>query len=236
MIELAGVSKTYVKGSAEVRALDGVSLRIEEGGFIAVVGPSGSGKSTLMNLIGLLDRPDSGTYTLDGTDVAALSPDELAELRNARIGFVFQSFHLLPKTTALENVELPLIYSDRRDIAGLGMKALAQVGLEDRAGHTPGELSGGQQQRVAIARALVNEPELILADEPTGNLDSASGLEVITLLQELHERGKTVVLITHDEKIAAMAPRRIQIVDGRIVSDETTPLTAEAGRARLSAL
>jgi ABC-type lipoprotein export system ATPase subunit len=189
-----------------------------------------------MNLIGLLDRPDSGTYTLDGTDVAALSPDELAELRNARIGFVFQSFHLLPKTTALENVELPLIYSDRRDIAGLGMKALAQVGLEDRAGHTPGELSGGQQQRVAIARALVNEPELILADEPTGNLDSASGLEVITLLQELHERGKTVVLITHDEKIAAMAPRRIQIVDGRIVSDETTPLTAEAGRARLSAL
>ncbi len=239
MIELVGVSKTYSKDSAQVRALADVSLEIDEGSFVAVVGPSGSGKSTLMNVIGLLDSPDSGTYALDGTDVASLTPDELAELRNARIGFVFQSFHLLPKTTALENVELPLIYSERRDITGLGMKALRQVGLEDRASHTPGELSGGQQQRVAIARALVNEPELILADEPTGNLDSASGQEIMDILHELHERGKTIVLITHDPAIADMATRQIQIVDGGVVSDVAAlPSRAKrgAGVARLSAL
>jgi len=239
MIELVGVSKTYSKDSAQVRALADVSLEIDEGSFVAVVGPSGSGKSTLMNVIGLLDSPDSGTYALDGTDVASLTPDELAELRNARIGFVFQSFHLLPKTTALENVELPLIYSERRDITGLGMKALRQVGLEDRASHTPGELSGGQQQRVAIARALVNEPELILADEPTGNLDSASGQEIMDILHELHERGKTIVLITHDPAIADMATRQIQIVDGGVVSDVAAPpprAERGAGLARLSAL
>ena len=237
MISLHDVSKTYEKGSTRIRALDGVSLTIEEGAFVAVVGPSGSGKSTLMNVIGLLDRPDTGRYTLDGTDVSSLDPDRLAELRNARLGFVFQAFHLLPGTTALENVELPLLYSERRDISGLGMAALARVGLEDRADHTPGELSGGQQQRVAIARALVNEPEIILADEPTGNLDSASGDEVMRILEELSASGKTVVLITHDDAIARRADRRIRIVDGRIVSDER--MSGRAGRAdpaHLSAL
>jgi ABC-type lipoprotein export system ATPase subunit len=207
MIQLEGVSKTYQKGSTEVRALADVALQIEAGSFVAIVGPSGSGKSTLMNILGLLDRPDSGSHVFENADVGALSPDRLAEFRNERIGFVFQSFHLLPKTTALENVELPLIYSERADLSGLGMNALRQVGLEDRADHTPGELSGGQQQRVAIARALVNEPDLILADEPTGNLDTRSGLEVMEILQD------------------------IQIVDGRIVSDEpvASPVVAVEG-------
>jgi len=230
MIELEGVSKTYEKGATVVRALADVSLRIDEGSFTAIVGPSGSGKSTLMNVIGLLDRPDSGTYRLDGADVGTLSPDELAELRNERIGFVFQSFHLLPRTTALENVELPLVYSDRADISDLGMNALRQVGLEDRADHTPGELSGGQQQRAAIARALVNEPALILADEPTGNLDTASGLEVMAIFQELNRLGKSIVLITHDAEIARMANRCVQIVDGRIVTDEAVPSPTDARR------
>ncbi len=228
MIELVGVSKTYKKGSALVRALVDVSLESQKGSFVAIVGPSGSGKSTLMNILGLLDRPDSGTFRFEGADVGTLSPDELAELRNERIGFVFQSFHLLPKTTALENVELPLIYSDRADISGLGMKALGQVGLEDRAGHTPGELSGGEQQRVAIARALVNEPDLILADEPTGNLDTRSGLEVMAILQDLNRLGKSIVLITHDSEIARMASRRVQIVDGRIISDQVVASPAHA--------
>jgi putative ABC transport system ATP-binding protein len=220
MIELSGVSKTYAKGPDVVRALADVSLTIEPGSLVAIVGPSGSGKSTLMNVIGLLDRPDAGSYRLDGRDVGTLSSDEAAEVRNARIGFVFQAFHLLPKTTALENVELPLVYSDRSDISGLGMRALTQVGLEDRASHTPSELSGGQQQRVAIARALVNEPDLILADEPTGNLDSASGREILGIFEELNGLGKTVILVTHDPAVASMASRRVQIVDGRIVSDE----------------
>ncbi len=222
MIELTGVSKTYEKGSTVVRALDDVSLRIDRGSFVAIVGPSGSGKSTMMNIVGLLDRPDAGRYDLDGSDVGALSSDELAEARNERIGFVFQSFHLLANTTALENVELPLVYSNRPDISGLGLSALERVGLEDRAQHTPGELSGGQQQRVAIARALVNDPDLILADEPTGNLDGASGLEILGIFQELNRLGKTIVLITHDVEVAAMADRRVNIVDGRVVSDEIT--------------
>jgi ABC-type lipoprotein export system ATPase subunit len=231
MIQLEGVSKTYQKGSTEVRALADVALQIEAGSFVAIVGPSGSGKSTLMNILGLLDRPDSGSHVFENADVGALSPDRLAEFRNERIGFVFQSFHLLPKTTALENVELPLIYSERADLSGLGMNALRQVGLEDRADHTPGELSGGQQQRVAIARALVNEPDLILADEPTGNLDTRSGLEVMEILQDLNQCGKTIVLITHDSELARMATRRIQIVDGRIVSDEpvASPVVAVEG-------
>ena len=172
-----------------------------------------------MNVLGLLDRPDSGTFRLDGGDVASFNADELARLRNEKIGFVFQTFHLLPKTTALENVELPLIYCSRADISGLGARALEQVGLADRARHSPGELSGGEQQRVAIARALVNEPELILADEPTGNLDTQAGLEVLAIFQELNRQGKTVVLITHDVAVAAMASRIVEIVDGRIVSD-----------------
>jgi putative ABC transport system ATP-binding protein len=220
MIELIGVSKTYEKGTAVVRALDDVSLEIDEGSFVAIQGPSGSGKTTMMNIVGLLDRPDSGTYELDGTDVGTLTSDQLAEVRNERIGFVFQSFHLLPKTTALDNVELPLVYAERSDIAGLGMEALRMVGLEDRAGHTPAELSGGQQQRVAIARALVNEPNVILADEPTGNLDSTSGDEIMKIFEELHRLGKSIVLITHNAEIANRAERRVQIVDGRILSDE----------------
>ena len=186
MIELKQVSKTYRKDADEVRALSEVSLEVGVGEFVAVVGPSGSGKSTLMNVLGLLDRPDSGAYHLDGNGVDEYSPDELARLRNEKIGFVFQTFHLLPKTTALENVELPLIYSSRSDISGLGAQALEKVGLKDRAKHLPSELSGGQQQRVAIARALVNDPELILADEPTGNLDSKSGMEILAIFQELN--------------------------------------------------
>jgi ABC-type lipoprotein export system ATPase subunit len=219
MIELRQVNKTYRKDADEVRALSDVSLEVKAGEFVAVVGPSGSGKSTLMNVVGLLDRPDSGAYHLDGSSVDEFSPDELARLRNEKIGFVFQTFHLLPKTTALENVELPLIYSSRPDISGLGAKALERVGLKDRARHVPSELSGGQQQRVAIARALVNDPELILADEPTGNLDSRAGLEILAIFQELNQLGKTVVLITHDASVAQMAKRVVEIVDGGIVSD-----------------
>lgn len=219
MIELNQVTKTYRKDADEVRALSEVSLEVGAGEFVAVVGPSGSGKSTLMNVLGLLDRPDSGAYHLDGGGVDEFSPDELARLRNEKIGFVFQTFHLLPKTTALENVELPLIYSSRSDISGLGAQALEQVGLNDRAKHLPSELSGGEQQRVAIARALVNDPEMILADEPTGNLDSKSGMEILAIFQELNRQGKTVVLITHDVALATMAKRVVEIVDGRIVSD-----------------
>lgn len=220
MIEVKDIYKRYEKEGSVVHALDGVSLTIEPGEFVAIHGPSGSGKSTLLNVLGLLDRADEGLYRLDGRDVSTFSADELAAYRNLKIGFVFQSFHLLPKTPAIENVELPLIYSDRSDLAGLAMKALDKVGLADRASHGPGELSGGQQQRVAIARALVNEPDLILADEPTGNLDSRSGLAIMAILQELNADGVTVVLITHDAELARLASRRVEIVDGRITNDE----------------
>ena len=220
MIELESVSKRYTKDSNVVNALVEVSLRIDRGEFVAILGPSGSGKTTLMNMIGLLDRPDQGVYRLDGRDVSTFDADELAATRNKRIGVVFQSFHLLPKTPAVENVELPLIYSDRSDLSGLATKALERVGLADRASHVPSELSGGQQQRVAIARALVNEPDIILADEPTGNLDSSTGLEILGILQDLNDDGTTVVLVTHDANLAAMASRRVQIVDGRIAMDE----------------
>jgi putative ABC transport system ATP-binding protein len=230
MIELKKVSKTYRKDAEEVRALSDVSMEVKAGEFVAVVGPSGSGKSTLMNVVGLLDRPDSGEYHLDGGAVAEFSSDELARLRNEKIGFVFQTFHLLPKTTALENVELPLIYSSREDISGMGAQALEMVGLKDRAKHLPSELSGGQQQRVAIARALVNDPEMILADEPTGNLDSKAGLEIMAIFQELNRLGKTVVLITHDSAIATMAKRVVEIVDGTIVSDTLVEVPGDAAR------
>lgn len=231
MIEIESVHRRYQKDANTVHALVDVSLTIDRGEFVAILGPSGSGKSTLLNLLGLLDRADEGVYRLDGRDVSTFNADELAAYRNERIGFVFQSFYLLPKTPAIDNVELPLIYSDRSDLAGLAMKALDKVGLIDRASHLPSELSGGQQQRVAIARALVNEPDLILADEPTGNLDAKSGLEVLGILQELNGNGVTVVLVTHDAESARMAGRRVEIVDGRIVVDETVTDRRDAREA-----
>ena len=235
VLGLEHVSKRYKKDANVVNALADVSLQIERGEFVAVVGPSGSGKSTLMNMLGLLDRPDEGVFRFEGRDVNAMSPDELAALRNSEIGFVFQAFHLLPKTPAVENVELPLIYSDRSDLSGLALKALSRVGLTDRATHVPSELSGGEQQRVAIARALVNDPNLILADEPTGNLDSKSGLEVMGILQDLNDDGKTVVLVTHDGELARVAQRLVRIVDGRITQDDRIGQRRDA-RAALGAL
>jgi ABC-type lipoprotein export system ATPase subunit len=219
MIELQRIGRTYRRqGGEPVVALDDVSLRIERGETVAIVGTSGSGKSTLMNVLGLLDRPDAGRYLLDGTDVAGFDPDQQARVRNLRIGFVFQAFHLLPRTTALENVELPLLYSDRDDLEGRGRRALAEVGLADRALHRSSELSGGQQQRVAIARALVNEPDLLLADEPTGNLDAQSAAEVLALFAALQRAGRTIVLVTHDPGVARHCDRLVRIEHGRVVT------------------
>lgn len=220
MIQLENVSKVYRKaGGVEVHALRPANLSIKPGEFVAIMGPSGSGKSTLMNILGLLDRGDQGIYHLAGQEVDSLSADELAGIRNERIGFVFQTFHLLPRTTAVENVELPLMYSKSGDTRTKALAALERVGLADRADHFASELSGGEQQRVAIARALVNDPDLLLADEPTGNLDSVSGKEILDIFEELHQQGKTIVLITHEESIAARAQRILRIVDGRIESD-----------------
>jgi ABC-type lipoprotein export system ATPase subunit len=220
MIELEGIRRTYERpAGGPVHALDGVSLRIERGEFVAIVGTSGSGKSTLMNIIGMLDRPTEGRYRFDGGDVSALGVREQARLRNKSIGFVFQSFHLLAKSSALENVELPLLYSDRAAIGGLGRRALEAVGLRDRVDHRPSELSGGQQQRVAIARALVNEPDLLLADEPTGNLDETSAGEVMAIFRELHRGGRTVVIVTHDAAIARHCGRVARIEGGKIVGN-----------------
>ena len=221
MIELQGIGRTYTRPTGEtVRALDGVSLRIARSEFTAIVGASGSGKSTLMNILGLLDQATEGTYRFDGTDVRKLDIDAQARFRNARVGFVFQNFHLMPRASALENVELPLLYSDRASLEDRGRRALASVGLSDRMRHTPAELSGGQQQRVAIARALVNEPDLILADEPTGNLDPGSAIEVMAVFQQLHRAGRTVVLVTHDAEMAAHCGRIIRLEQGRVVRDE----------------
>ena len=221
MIELHQVSKTYKRPTGEpVSALGNDSLRIAKGEFVAIVGASGSGKSTLMNIIGLLDLPTAGRYSLDGQDVTTLDENRQAEMRNTKIGFVFQSFHLLPRTTALENVELPLLYSDRKAIKGLGRRALESVNLGDRIEHKPSELSGGQQQRVAIARALVNEPDLLLADEPTGNLDRASALEVIAIFQALNRNGRTIVLVTHDQEIANYSQRIVKLERGQISADD----------------
>jgi putative ABC transport system ATP-binding protein len=222
MIELRGISKTYKRPTGEtVKALDNVSLRIARGELMAIVGQSGSGKSTLMNILGLLDRPDTGgQYLFDDRDVAALGETEQARMRNRKVGFVFQQFHLLPRTSALENVELPLLYSDRASLDGLGRRALEAVGLADRIHHTPGELSGGQQQRVAIARALVNEPDLLLADEPTGNLDARSALDVMAIFQALNRSGRTIILVTHDAAMAAHCNRIARLEHGRLVSDE----------------
>ena len=221
MISVKNLKKTYLLGGEEVHALDDVSLSIKEHEFVAIIGQSGSGKSTFMNMLGCLDRPDSGEITLDGTDILKCKEKELSVIRNKKIGFIFQQFHLLPKLSALENVELPLIYQGmptkkRREKA---VKALKAVGLEKRMNHKPNQLSGGQQQRVAIARALVGEPSLILADEATGNLDSRSGKEIMMLLHNLYEEGNTIVLITHDNNVAMEAPRQVQISDGKIIKD-----------------
>ena len=219
MLELEDVTKVYSTGAIEVRALDGVSLRIDEGEMVAIMGHSGSGKSTMMNIIGCLDVPTSGSYRLDGVDVTQLSDNKLAAIRNRKIGFVFQLFNLLPRTSAQRNVELPLVYAGEGNRATRARAALDQVGLGARAGHMPNELSGGQQQRVAIARALVTDPAMILADEPTGALDSVSTDDVMKLLVELNEAGRTVVIITHENDVAQFAGRVVQLSDGRIISD-----------------
>jgi putative ABC transport system ATP-binding protein len=218
VIELTAVSKTYRTGSLAVHALRDVDVTIGEGEYVAIAGPSGSGKSTLMHILGCLDVPTSGQYRLAGEDVSTLDEDRLAEIRNRRIGFVFQQFNLLPSLSAWRNVELPLAYSSvpRAERRRRALEALARVGLADRVDHRPGELSGGQQQRVAAARALVTEPALILADEPTGNLDSASSAEILGLLADLHASGRTIVLITHDREVADAAERVIFIRDGRV--------------------
>jgi len=217
MIEIENITKVYQMGETEVRALDGVSLKIADGEWVAITGPSGSGKSTLMAILGCLDSPTSGAYKLDGIDVAQMRDDQLAVVRNKKIGFVFQQFNLLSRTSALENVALPLLYATGNHQRDRATAALAAVGLSDRLGHRPSELSGGQQQRVAIARALVTEPSILLADEPTGNLDSKTGKEIMALFGELHRmRGITVIFVTHDPSIAANAQRVIHIQDGMI--------------------
>jgi putative ABC transport system ATP-binding protein len=221
LIRLTAVTKTYDAGELAVQALSGVDLALEKGQMTAIVGPSGSGKSTLMHILGCLDAPTTGTYRLEGQDVSAMSSFQLAGVRNRKIGFVFQTFNLLPKASLLRNVELPLLYAgmgsgERRERA---LRALERVGLSDRVKHRPAELSGGQRQRAAIARAIVNGPSLILADEPTGNLDSKTGLEILRIFHEMHARGETIVIVTHDPKIADQCQRVVQIVDGRIEDD-----------------
>ncbi len=223
VIRISGITKTYRIGSTEVQALRGVDLDVDRGEMLAIMGASGSGKSTLMNVLGCLDSPTAGSYRLDGVRVDGLPPDALADIRNGKIGFVFQGFNLLPRTSALENVELPLLYArhgGRRDTRAAAEEALTRVGLADRLHHEPNELSGGQQQRVAIARALVTRPAILLADEPTGNLDSITTLDVLALFQDLNEQGITVVIVTHEHDVARHARRVVELHDGRIVRDE----------------
>jgi putative ABC transport system ATP-binding protein len=223
LIQAEGLARRYRMGRETVEALRGVDLVIQRGEYAAIMGPSGSGKSTLMNILGCLDTPDDGRYWLNGELVSAMSDRALARARNREIGFVFQSFALLPRATALQNVELPLLYAKvpRRDRAHRAAEALARVGLGDRARHRPAELSGGQRQRVAIARALVTSPSLLLADEPTGNLDTATGEEILALFDELHRAGNTVIVVTHEFEVAARAERTLRVLDGRIVADTT---------------
>ena len=237
VIRLRDVTRVYQMGETEVRALDGVTLDVAPGEFLAVMGPSGSGKSTFMNIVGCLDRPTSGTYVLEGVDVSTLDRNERAGIRNDKIGFVFQSFNLLARTSALENVELPLLYSRKHRLTDAEqlVKArgcLGRVGLAERWDHTPAQLSGGQQQRVAVARALVNDPAIILADEPTGNLDSKTSDEIMGIFQSLNEEGKTVVLITHEHDIAEYARRVVAFRDGRFVADEVVTNRRSAKGAR----
>ncbi len=230
VIELREITKVYQMGEVQVHALRGVSLTVCPGEMLAIMGPSGSGKSTLMNIIGCLDQPTAGAYFLEGQDVSRLRDDQLAEIRNKRIGFVFQSFNLLPRTDAVLNVELPLIYSGARDRRSRAVAALTAVGLGDRLHHRPNELSGGQQQRVAIARSLVNNPGIIMADEPTGNLDSKAGAEVMGIFQRLNaEQGMTVILVTHEPDIAEHTQRILHIYDGQIVGDERVESPRMAG-------
>jgi putative ABC transport system ATP-binding protein len=230
LLRTEGLIKDYPLGIQVVHALRGVSVTVEQGEFVAVMGPSGSGKSTFMNLLGCLDRPTGGRYLLEDVDVASLHEDGLAATRNRKMGFVFQSFNLLPRTTAIENIELPLRYRGvhRRDRRARARRMLADVGLEDRAGHIPSQLSGGQQQRVAIARALVNEPSLILADEPTGALDTHTGVEIMSVFQRLNRQGITIVLVTHEPEIARFARRILRFRDGRLTADERVGDPADA--------
>lgn len=236
MIQLKGICKSYPRpGEGPLDVLQNVDLTINAGDYIAIVGPSGSGKSTLMNILGFLDTADSGEYLMDGENVSGLSSKQLAKLRNQKIGFVFQQFHLLPRTNAIENVEIPLIYSNADNPEQRAIDALKSVGLGDRMKHFPEELSGGQQQRVAIARALVTDPELILADEPTGNLDKASGEDLMALLEKLNDDGRTIIVITHDENLAKRAKRTVRIDDGRLseLRDVTPDSDVNSGKTQL---
>jgi len=225
LIRLEGVEKVFDMGATRVRALDGITLKIDRGEIVAIMGPSGSGKSTLMNVMGCLDRPTKGSYRLSGEDVSVLTDNELARIRNQRIGFVFQTFNLLPRTSALENVVLPLVYAGTKKRREQAKRALEQVGLGERLRHSPSELSGGEQQRVAIARAIVTNPDIIMADEPTGNLDSKVSIEIMKLFWEFYKTGKTIIVVTHEEGIAQYAGRVLKMLDGKILSDtQQTPL------------
>jgi len=226
IIKTQGLKKIYQMGGEQVKALDGVDIELERGEYVAIMGPSGSGKSTLMNLLGCLDTPSEGEYWLNGHAVSTLNDDELAQVRNKEVGFVFQSFHLLPRYSALDNVQLPLVYSNiaREERLERAMRALEQVDLTDRIHHRPNELSGGQRQRVAIARALINQPSILLADEPTGNLDSTTGREILNLFEHLHTAGHTIILVTHDLEVASHANRIIRLRDGRVELDRTVTI------------
>jgi putative ABC transport system ATP-binding protein len=237
LIDIRDITKVYEMGEEKVHALSGVTVGVERGEYVAIMGPSGSGKSTLMNLIGCLDTPSSGSYVLNGKEVARMTDDELAAIRNQEIGFVFQTFNLLPRTSALQQVELPLVYggASRKDRRERAIKALKAVGLSDRMNHTPNEMSGGQRQRVAVARALINDPSILLADEPTGNLDSQTGAEIMALFAELNARGNTIVLVTHEEDIAAHARRIVRLKDGKVRDDQPSDRAATPLRAGVPA-